>query len=88
MVYMKQKIRRVIDEIIILSYLITIFFSILFTRPFVGVLIGPFRLGELIIGGCILLTFLLFTISKYFDMYEINNLKKTYFTLHFHFSLL
>jgi len=79
MVYMKQKIKKIVNEIIILSYLITIFFSILFTRPFVGILIGPFRLGELIIGGCILLTLLLFTISKYFDMYEINNLKKTYF---------
>ena len=78
MVYMKQNIKRLINEIIILSYLITIFFSILFTRPFVGVLIGPFRLGELLIGGCILLTFLLLTIGKYFDIYEINNLKKIY----------
>ena len=78
MVYMKLKIKKVVNEVISLSYLITIFFSILFTRPFVGVLVGPFRLGELIIGGCILLTFLLLTIGKYFDVYEINNLKKIY----------
>jgi len=75
---MKSKLKNIFTSSIEIFYLILIIFSIVFTRPFVGIYFGSFRLGELMIGGCILLTFFIVFLRNYFQLIEIRNLSRTF----------
>jgi hypothetical protein len=75
---MKSKLKNIFTSSIEIFYLILIIFSIVFTRPFVGIYFGSFRLGELMIGGCILLTFFIVFLRNYFQLIEIRNISRTF----------
>ena len=60
---------QVIRDIIKLSPLLFIGFLLLFNRPFVGVSILGFRIGELIIAGGLFFSFAIFLIFLLFPKY-------------------